>query len=478
MATKGKRVYESDSDSQSSHKKCNGSQTERTITIDHTKQPDFKSHQKLLQGCKLDDGATDIKFIVEEVEIPAHRQVIEILKTKRQLVKEAIERDQRIAKKENTEEANIFQMSGTTAGAFIKLLEYIYTGVVKCDLNTSIQLANTAIKLKFHDLVASLAQHLEYNRQYCMNPSTVEELYHIAKCADNTKLLGVCAKYMDLKASELNMISDLRRDCRTSDPNNVLIYALSKSRYINYIHFLIPDKYEICFNVLVSSDRTNWTLVLKNEEIECRFWNWVYFEERRIKFIKIDVTDGLKPGQSVRSFKDKEFMCKRADIDLEFDKSTNYLIPKHDVIKFPIPDIRYYFDDIQPNLYTYCMSKMSKIPRSQKLKDYYYHNIGDNRFLEFYLSQTCLIDSFRIWLWDKDDRTYDFKVEVKDEIEDHYSQIKDGNSSLFLDKRSWQTIHLKNRRAVRWIRLTGVRGPPHDSEFAIVDIECPPQQKK
>jgi len=121
---------------------------------------------------------------------------------------------------------------------------------------------------------------------------------------------------------------------------------------------------------------------------------------------------------------------------------------------------------------------MSKASPNNKLKDYYYHNIGDDKFLEFYLSQTCLIDSFRLWLWDKDNRTYDFRVEVKNENEEEYVLIKDENNPIFKNKSSWQTIHLRGRRAVRWIRLTGLRGPPHDSEFAIVDVECPAHPKK
>lgn len=472
-----KRAYDSDSQSShSSHKRCNTIEgREPKITIDHTRHVDYDSHQRELRGATLGDNQTDIKFVVEGVEIQAHRPVIEILKNKRQLVRDAIERDRRSAQNENAEAATIFQMSGTTPTAFKKLLDYIYTGIVECDLKTGVELATTAHKLKFHPLVASLAQQLALHKKYCLTLESVDELYYIGKCSDNKELQKICSKFLDEKAYDLNSLF-MKRDRLSIDSNKELVFKFDKTRFINYIEFLIPEKYSICFRLSISSDRTNWTVVLNNDEIWSKFWNWVYFREQRIKFIKITFTD-LKNGQQfdTREIRDDHFVCKRANVELQFDDFTGYLIPKHDVIKFPIRDQKYYFDKNNKSLFTYCMSKSSV---KHKRKDYFYHNVGDNKFLEFYLSQTCLIDNFRLWLWDEDQRTYDFKVEVKSENEEEFTLIPDQTSSVFRNKSSWQTIDLRGRRAVRWIKITGIRGPPHDTEFAVIDIEVPAINKK
>ena len=449
------------------------------IVIDHTTQNDYHLHQRCLNGHRLDDGATNIKFMVDDVEIPAHRPVIEILKNKRQLVREAIEKDRRMAKKENAEEATVFQLSGTTPNGFRKLLEYIYSGKVECDLSTSIELATTAYKLKFHPLVASLAQHLNHYRQQCLSVDTVDDLFHIGKISDNTELKKVCAKFLDERAYDIKN-RFLKRDRQPQDTPHDLVYAFDKSRYCNYIHFNIPEDVDICFNLSVSSDRANWTVVLKNDEIWSRFWNWVYFEEKRVKYIKITFTD-LMNGASfnIDDITDDYFLAKRANIELKFDPSTGYLIPKHDVSKFPIRDTRYFFGDPKLKIFTYCMSDSLM---KEKEKQYYYHLIGDKNYLEFYLSQTCLVDNFRFRLWDMDPdmgmpkpRSYDFKVEVKSEDEEDYELVKDGNQPLFKNKSSWQTVRLPARRPVRWVRITGLKGPAHDPEFAIVDFQCPAQ---
>ena len=444
------------------------------ISIDHTRHEDFDEHQRVLRYKTLNDSQTDIKFIVDEVEIPAHKEVIEILKDKRQLVRDAIERDKKAAEDTASDAATVFQMSGTTVNAFRKLLEYIYTGKVICDFETAVDLATTSTKLKFHPLVAALAQHLATHCPKCISVYNVDDLYHISRVADNRDIARHCKHFLEEHALQLNELF-LKRDPQFKDKPNVLIYALDKIRYINYIHFLLPENVEICFNVAVSNDRTNWTVVLKNEEIWSKFWNWVYFEEKRIKFIRIVFTE-QKGGKyfDIKELRDDHFLCKRANVDLEFDPINKYLIPKDPALnRFPIRDTKLFFD-YEQKIYTYCMSKASN---RDKEKFYYYHTINDKRNLEFYLSQTCLIDSFRIRLWDKDDRSYDFTVEVKNEDDEDWTYVKGDQKELFVKRKSWQTINLRNRRAVRWIRITGIRGPDYDQEFAIMDFECPAPPK-
>jgi hypothetical protein len=451
------------------HKKCNANNN-IMISIDHNLLDDFKEIKDINKD--LSDKPSDIKFIVDNEEFVSHSEVLNLFSSKRQLVKDLIEKDQKLAQKQNCEKANIFQMSGTTPQAFANLLKYIYTGIVEFDPKNGIDLALTAYKLKFNSLVDSIASELNKCIDNCLNIETVDDLYHISKCAKNYQLMQECARFMDNNALQMKELF-LKKDIQETDGKNVLTIDFDKSRYNNYIHFLLPENDEICFNVFISNDRKNWALVLQNEEIWSKSWNWFYFKEQRLKYIRIVCTEKESDNQfEIQDLREEFFLCKRANIVLNFDPLTKYLIPKHDIIKYPLIETKHYFDEKQTNGFTYCMSDA---PKKEKERFYYYHIVGDGKSLEFYLPQTCLIDSIRFRLWDLDDRTYDFKVQIKHNEEDDWHTIKDANCDVFRRRKSWQTIEFGRLRTVRWIQITGIKSPPNDSEFAIIHFECPKQ---
>jgi hypothetical protein len=107
------------------------------------------------------------------------------------------------------------------------------------------------------------------NIDNCLHFETVDDLYGIA---NDEELIEKCAHFMDKYAFHLKYLF-LRKDIQEIDDKNFITFAFGKSRYNNYIHFLLPDFMEICFKVFVSTDRQNWRLILNNENINRKSWN-------------------------------------------------------------------------------------------------------------------------------------------------------------------------------------------------------------
>ncbi|KOC71172.1 BTB/POZ domain-containing protein 9 [Habropoda laboriosa] len=97
------------------------------------------------------------------------------------------------------------------------------------------------------------------------------------------------------------------------------------------------------------------------------------------------------------------------------------------------------------------------------------HQVGSGSIL-VQLGQPYIIDSIRLLLWDCDDRSYSYYIEVS------------GNSwnwVLVADKtkeacRSWQTIRFESPRPVVFIRIVGTHNTENEV-FHCVHFECPAQ---
>lgn len=331
-----------------------------------------------------------------------------------------------------------------------------------------------------------------------LKPSNVSAIYDIAKFAQSQRLQSRCVEYLERSSARIMDDSTMRfidlKKMAVNEPNAKSIYEvrLSEPRYVNYLQFQLPDvdRQDIKFVIKVSTDEVQWETVVDNELYWSRNWQWYYIKERRIKYIRVICLQ----KQSDHAFAIDKFECKHVSQELEFDKETGHLMPSHNVCVYPEKDFKHYFCRIN-DLFTYCMSNVSKVCLGATLthKDkadkhwhwfwflqpkmkytcYYYHHIGDGKHLNFYLRQTCIVDSMRFHLWDEDNRTYDYVVSVRDDPND-VNNWRDLVKKK--DARSWQMVRFKPT-PVRWIRLTGTRGPDHDPEFAVLHFECPSQHE-
>lgn len=81
------------------------------------------------------------------------------------------------------------------------------------------------------------------------------------------------------------------------------------------------------------------------------------------------------------------------------------------------------------------------------------------------LPQPYMVGSMRLLLWDCDDRTYSFYIEVSDDNEEYMRVIEGHNLS------SWQTFYFKPLPVV-YIRIIGTSNSANEV-FHCVHFECP-----
>ncbi len=62
----------------------------------------------------------------------------------------------------------------------------------------------------------------------------------------------------------------------------------------------------------------------------------------------------------IRDLKEEYFLCKRANIELNFDPMTKYLISKHDIMKYPLESTKHYFDDQQKTSSIACQKRLKQ----------------------------------------------------------------------------------------------------------------------
>lgn len=99
------------------------------------------------------------------------------------------------------------------------------------------------------------------------------------------------------------------------------------------------------------------------------------------------------------------------------------------------------------------------------------HQLGSGNIL-IQLGQPYLISSFRILLWDCDERTYSFYIETS---------INETDWTLVVDKRnerlqSWQSFYFEPR-IISYIRIVGTFNSANEI-FHIVHFECPIQEQE
>jgi BTB/POZ domain-containing protein 9 len=99
------------------------------------------------------------------------------------------------------------------------------------------------------------------------------------------------------------------------------------------------------------------------------------------------------------------------------------------------------------------------------------HQLNSGNIL-IQLGQPYFISSFRILLWDCDERTYSFYIETS---------INETDWDLVVDKRnerlqSWQSFHFEPR-IISYIRIVGTFNSANEI-FHIVHFECPSQEQE
>ncbi|XKL65076.1 hypothetical protein PGB90_005162 [Kerria lacca] len=249
-----------------------------------------------------------------------------------------------------------------------------------------------------------------------------------------------------------------RHSIGTSDDPGILI-KLGTQCIVNHIKILLWDKdlRSYSYYIEVSINQNDWIRVVDYTKYYCRSWQYLYFEPRVVRFIRIVGTNNtVNKVFHVVSF---EIMYTNKPFCLE----KGLIVPKHNVATNSLS---------ATIIEGVSRTRNSLLDGNTQFYDwesgYTCHQLGSGCIL-IQLGQPYLIDSMRLLLWDCDDRLYSYFIEVSVNMWDW---------DLIIDKSheqctSWQTLYFEKRPVV-FIRITGTQNTANEV-FHLVHFECPAQ---
>lgn len=246
-------------------------------------------------------------------------------------------------------------------------------------------------------------------------------------------------------------------DASSSEPG--ILIELGMPCIINHISMLLWDRdlRSYSYYIEVSMDHKEWLRVVDHTGYHCRSWQSLYFASRVVKYIRIVGT--YNTVNKVFHVVSMEASYNPNPVTIE----KGLIVPKNNVARVECS-----------------ASVIEGVSRSRNAlldgdtsnynwdSGYTCHQLGSGAIL-IQLSQPYLIDSMRLLLWDCDDRSYSYYIEVS---------INSWDWELVIDKtrevcRSWQTLRFE-RRPVVFIRIVGTHNTANEV-FHCVHFECPAQ---
>ncbi|XP_024085008.1 BTB/POZ domain-containing protein 9 isoform X2 [Cimex lectularius] len=242
-----------------------------------------------------------------------------------------------------------------------------------------------------------------------------------------------------------------------NDVRDSIIIKLGSQCIVNHIKMLLWDKdlRSYSYYIEVSIDKKDWVRVIDHTNYYCRSWQKLYFEPRVVNYIRIVGTyNTVNPVFHI--------------VALEVMYSTDNFVLVDGLIK-PLYHNVATTKESASVIEGVCRTRNSLLDGNLVYdwnNGYTCHQIGSGAIL-VQLGQPYMIDSMSLLLWDRDDRSYRYYVEVS---------VNKKNWEIVWDKReedcqSWQLIVFPIRPVV-FIRIIGTNNTANEV-FHLVHIECP-----
>jgi BTB/POZ domain-containing protein 9 len=252
-----------------------------------------------------------------------------------------------------------------------------------------------------------------------------------------------------------------RHEISTKEGSGIII-ELGNIYIINYIKLLLwdLDNRSYSYTVEVSVEKDFWERVIDHSNYHCRSLQHLYFTKRPVKFIRITGTHNTVN----RIF---HLVSVEAMFTQSVPRVVNGLVaPRQNVATVEKSAI--VIEGVSRN-------KNSLLNGNVKDYDwdcgYTCHQLGSGNIL-IQLGQPYLIDSFRILLWDCDERTYSFYIETSVNETDWEMVVDKKNERL----QSWQSFNFE-ARPITYIKIVGTFNSANEI-FHIVHFECPRQDQE
>jgi BTB/POZ domain-containing protein 9 len=253
-----------------------------------------------------------------------------------------------------------------------------------------------------------------------------------------------------------------RHAITSKNDDNGIIVELGNIYIINYIKILLwdLDNRSYSYVIDVSVEKDYWERVIDYSEYHCRSWQHLYFTNRPVKYIRIKGTHNTV--NRVFHLVSMEAMCTN-NVPTIVDQ---IIAPKYNCAT--VEKSATVIEGVSRN-------KNSLL--NGNLRDYDWdtgytcHQLGSGNIL-IQLGQPYLIGSFRVLLWDCDERCYGFYIETS---------VNESQWDLVVDRRndrlqSWQSFTFEPR-IITYIKIVGTFNSANEI-FHIVHFECPGDEKE
>ncbi|KAM9476638.1 BTB/POZ domain-containing protein 9 isoform 1-T1 [Clarias gariepinus] len=234
---------------------------------------------------------------------------------------------------------------------------------------------------------------------------------------------------------------------------------LGQPSIINHIRLLLWDKDSRSYSyyIEVSMDELDWVRVVDHSKFLCRSWQNLYFQARVCRFIRVVGTHNTV--NKVFHLVALECMYTQRPFILE----NGLLVPSENVATVQAGA------SVVEGV-SRCRNALLNGDTSHYDWDsgYTCHQLGSGAIV-IQLAQPYQLSSMRLLLWDCDERSYSYYVELSAN-QQHWVRVVDRTR---VPCRSWQTLRIE-RQPASFIRIVGTHNTANEV-FHCVHFECPAQ---
>ncbi|XP_008395394.1 BTB/POZ domain-containing protein 9 [Poecilia reticulata] len=234
---------------------------------------------------------------------------------------------------------------------------------------------------------------------------------------------------------------------------------LGQPSIINHIRLLLWDRDSRSYSyyIEVSMDELDWVRVIDHSKYLCRSWQNLYFTPRVCRYVRIVGTHNTV--NKVFHLVAFECMFTNRPCTLE----NGLVVPSENVATIAA-----------------CASVVEGVSRSRNAllngdtrnydwdSGYTCHQLGSGAIV-IQLAQPYSIGSLRLLLWDCDERSYSYYIEVSTN-QQQWTKVVDCTR---VPCQSWQTLKFENQPA-SFVRIVGTHNTANEV-FHCVHFECPAQ---
>jgi len=245
------------------------------------------------------------------------------------------------------------------------------------------------------------------------------------------------------------------------DGSGGIVIRLRQQCILNHIRMLLWDRdlRSYSYYIEVSMDQDDWVRVVDHTKYQCRSWQNIFFPQRVVKYIKIVGTHNTVN----RMFHVVAVQAYYTHKEFTLDPTWGLLVPRENVATIDLSAC--VIEGVSRSRNALIDGKTGGYDWDS---GYTCHQLGSGAIV-VQLAQPYVVASMRLLLWDCDDRSYSYYIEVSTNQRSWEMVCNRSREKC----KSWQSIKFPPIPVV-YIRIVGTDNTANEV-FHCVHFECPAQ---